>query len=90
MDVRKLSLEGGQISDHTEFMVVIGGWYRVGATSVISNGVRNPCLERSESSFGLRQERISPAGRNDRKNGRKDKKMVERTTLVCPSNQKTQ
>jgi len=44
----------------------------MGASSVISNGVRNPCLDRSERSFGLRQERISPAGRNDRKNGRKD------------------
>jgi len=44
----------------------------MGVSSVISNGARNPCLERSEGSFGLRQERISPAGRNDRKNGRKD------------------
>jgi len=51
--------------DHTEFMVVIGGLRRMGASSVISNGVRNPCLERSERSFGLRQERISPAGRNN-------------------------
>ena len=42
------------------------------------------------SHLSIEYGRISPVGRNDKKNSRKDKKIVERTTVVCPSNQKTQ